>query len=86
MTRLGDIFCREYASAKSANQPGLHAEFAVYRSQLAQTLYYRLMENILASESKLKVDKGDLNVSELNIRCLLDIPIRLWVCNLTFLV
>ena len=60
---LSEKFCDEYQTKKGDNQPGLHVEFAHYRSQLSQTLYYRLLESILAQEAKLRSDKAELTVS-----------------------
>jgi len=61
--KLSEIFTDQYSTKKGDNQPGLHVEFAHYRSQLAQTLYYRLLESILSHEVKLRSDKGELTVS-----------------------
>ncbi len=65
-TRLSTL-CSSFISAYLAkrgvgneNAPGFHAEFALYRSQLGCSLYYRLLESILASEAKLRSDKGEL--------------------------
>ena len=66
LKRLGDIFCDKY-SGKSDNQPGLHAELSKFRSQLGQTLYYRLLESILTLENK-RGDKGDLSVSFVTLK------------------
>ncbi|CAG7834073.1 unnamed protein product [Allacma fusca] len=59
LQKYGQLFCQGY-SLKYDNQPGLHSEFAQFRSQIGQTLYYRLLESILTAESKLRVDNSEL--------------------------
>jgi retinoblastoma-like protein 2 len=66
---LSDSFCDNYSKNKlGASQPGLFLEFAHYRSALGQTLYFRLLENIISVEMKQmsKSDKSELTVSTLN--------------------
>jgi len=64
--KLSELFCENYSkNKKGESQPGLFLEFAHYRSQLGQTLYFRLLENILSAELKqVKSDKAELTVSE----------------------
>jgi hypothetical protein len=45
---------------EGGNRPGFHQEFAVYRAQLDQTLYYRLLKRILVNEAKIKSEKEDV--------------------------
>lgn len=62
LKKFSEIFTDQYSTKKGDNQPGLHVEFAHYRSQLGQTLYYRLLESILSHEVKLRSDKVELTV------------------------
>jgi hypothetical protein len=63
LQKLSEMFIRHYLHKRGDNQPGFHQEFALYRSQLGQTLYYRLLESVLGSEAKLRADKAELTVS-----------------------
>lgn len=63
MTRLehlSRLFITHYLAKRGENTPGFHQEFALYRSQLGQSLYYRLLESVLGSEGKLRSDKAEL--------------------------
>ncbi|ODM98694.1 Retinoblastoma-like protein 1 [Orchesella cincta] len=62
LKNLSELFCVRFACTKGEKQPGMHTEFAYYRSQLAQTLFYRLLESILAAENKQRSDKSELSV------------------------
>lgn len=63
LSLLSSSFIEHYLQKKGENEPGFHQEFAVYRSQLGQTLYYRLLESVLGGEAKLRSDKQELSVS-----------------------
>lgn len=62
LKNLSELFCVRFAYTKGEKQPGMHTEFAYYRSQLAQTLFYRLLESILTTENKQRADKSELAV------------------------
>lgn len=62
LKNLSEKFRYTFAQTKGEKQPGMHTEFAHYRAQLAQTLYYRLLESILAAENKQRSDKSELAV------------------------
>uniref|UniRef100_A0A1B6KSV5 Retinoblastoma-like protein 1 n=2 Tax=Graphocephala atropunctata TaxID=36148 RepID=A0A1B6KSV5_9HEMI len=49
--RLGEKFCAQYTQMTS-NHPGTHIDFAQKRLQLAESLFYKLLENILKDEIK----------------------------------
>ncbi|XP_064599560.1 retinoblastoma-like protein 1 [Liolophura sinensis] len=51
MSEMGAIFCKRY-SQPSDDHPGSHEDFAQRRLQLAESLYYKVLENILVSEKK----------------------------------
>ncbi|XP_046661308.1 retinoblastoma-like protein 1 isoform X1 [Homalodisca vitripennis] len=48
---LGEKFCAEYTQT-TPNHLGTHIDFAQKRLQLAETLFYKLLENILKDEIK----------------------------------
>lgn len=60
LAHLSEMFIAHYLAKRGDNAPGFHQEFALYRSQLGQTLYYRLLESVLGSEAKLRADKAEL--------------------------
>lgn len=64
LKNLAAIFCEKY-STKNDNQPGFHAEFVKFRSQLGHTLYYRLLESVLTLEKK-RDNKFDFSVRKYN--------------------
>lgn len=57
---LGRQFCAQYSQSAHL-YPGTHIDFAQKRLQLAESLYYKLLENILRDE--IKKPNFDCNVS-----------------------
>ncbi|CAH1277584.1 RBL1 [Branchiostoma lanceolatum] len=56
---MGEQFCTSYTQP-SEDHPGSHIEFAQKRLRLAETLYYKVLENIMLQEKKRLKGKLDL--------------------------
>jgi retinoblastoma-like protein 1 len=52
---MGHLFCTRYTQ-HTDDHPGKHVDFARKRLQLGESLYYKLLENILVEERKKKPD------------------------------
>jgi hypothetical protein len=52
---MGHLFCTRYTQ-HTDDHPGKHMDFAPKRLQLGESLYYKLLENILVEERKKKPD------------------------------
>jgi retinoblastoma-like protein 1 len=52
---MGHLFCAHYTQ-HTENHPGKHMDFARKRLHLGESLYYKLLENILVEERKKKPD------------------------------
>jgi hypothetical protein len=52
---MGHLFCTRYTQ-HTEDHPGKHMDFACKRLQLGESLYYKLLENILVEERKKKPD------------------------------
>jgi retinoblastoma-like protein 1 len=55
VTKMGRLFCDRYTQ-HTEDHPGPHMDFARKRLHLAESLYYKLLENILSEERKKKPD------------------------------
>eukprot|EP00058_Branchiostoma_floridae_P026889 XP_002612380.1 hypothetical protein BRAFLDRAFT_218889 [Branchiostoma floridae] len=56
---MGEQFCTSYTQP-SEDHPGSHIEFAQKRLRLAETLYYKVLENVMLQEKKRLKGKLDL--------------------------
>jgi retinoblastoma-like protein 1 len=52
---MGNLFCTRYTQ-RTEDHPGIHMDFARKRLNLGESLYYKLLENILVEERKKKPD------------------------------
>ncbi|KDR11553.1 Retinoblastoma-like protein 1, partial [Zootermopsis nevadensis] len=60
---MGHLFCTRYTQ-HTDDHPGKHMDFARKRLQLGESLYYKLLENILVEERKKKPDLDLTNLLE----------------------
>ncbi|XP_077982360.1 retinoblastoma-like protein 1 [Glandiceps talaboti] len=56
---IGEVFCEKYAQP-SEDHPGSHIDFAKRRLSMAESLYYKALENIMQQEKKRLGAKFDL--------------------------
>ncbi|KAL5021351.1 hypothetical protein ScPMuIL_000506 [Solemya velum] len=62
---MGGTFCTHYVQPSSDGHPGAHIDFAKKRLQLAESLFYKVLENILLSERRRLSGNGKSGFQEL---------------------
>ncbi|XP_064640132.1 retinoblastoma-like protein 1 [Lineus longissimus] len=61
---MGEMFCNAFEQP-SEGHPGSHIDFAKKRLQLGESLYYKILENIMVKEKERAKDKDKLDFSSL---------------------
>ncbi|CAG2068429.1 unnamed protein product, partial [Timema podura] len=58
---MGTLFCTQFTQQQPSNHPSMQIDFPRKRLQLGETLYYKLLENILLDERKKKPKDFDFS-------------------------
>nr|CAD7428543.1 unnamed protein product [Timema monikensis] len=58
---MGTLFCTQFTQQQPSNPPSMQIDFPRKRLQLGETLYYKLLENILLDERKKKPKDFDFS-------------------------